>query len=144
MAAPSIESVTQRLATIDEHGYGRIVGRIKDLLIVDGRNHYPDDIEATVQELTGGRVAAVSVPDDPSEKLVVIAELKKQLDAELLDSVKQQVTAAVSKTHSVRLDDLMMVGPGSLPLTTSGKVRRGTCVELYHSDGFRRLDVAPA
>ncbi|WP_374157861.1 AMP-binding protein [Mycobacterium sp. G7A2] len=121
-----------------------IVGRIKDLLIVDGRNHYPDDIEATVQELTGGRVAAVSVPDDPSEKLVVIAELKKQLDAELLDSVKQQVTAAVSKTHSVRLDDLMMVGPGSLPLTTSGKVRRGTCVELYHSDGFRRLDVAPA
>ena len=121
-----------------------IVGRIKDLLIVDGRNHYPDDIEATVQELTGGRVAAVSVPDDPSEKLVVIAELKKQLDAEVLDSVKQQVTAAVSQTHSVRLDDLMMVGPGSLPLTTSGKVRRGTCVELYHSDGFRRLDVAPA
>ncbi|MCK5755112.1 MAG: AMP-binding protein, partial [Mycobacterium sp.] len=121
-----------------------IVGRIKDLLIVDGRNHYPDDIEATVQELTGGRVAAVSVPDDPSEKLVVIAELKKQLDAEVLDSVKQQVTAAVSKTHSVRLDDLMMVGPGSLPLTTSGKVRRGTCVELYHSDGFRRLDAAPA
>ena len=121
-----------------------IVGRIKDLLIVDGRNHYPDDIEATVQELTGGRVAAVSVPDDPSEKLVVIAELKKQLDAEGLDSVKQQVTAAVSQTHSVRLDDLMMVGPGSLPLTTSGKVRRGTCVELYHSDGFRRLDAAPA
>ena len=121
-----------------------IVGRIKDLLIVDGRNHYPDDIEATVQELTGGRVAAVSVPDDPSEKLVVIAELKKQLDAEVLDSVKQQVTAAVSQTHSVRLDDLMMVGPGSLPLTTSGKVRRGTCVELYHSDGFRRLDAAPA
>ena len=100
--------------------------------------------EATVQELTGGRVAAVSVPDDPSEKLVVIAELKKQLDAEVLDSVKQQVTAAVSQTHSVRLDDLMMVGPGSLPLTTSGKVRRGTCVELYHSDGFRRLDAAPA
>ena len=121
-----------------------IVGRSKDLLIVDGRNHYPDDIEATVQELTGGRVAAVSVPDDPSEKLVVIAELKKQLEPAVLDSVKEQVTAAVSKTHSVRLDDLMLVGPGSLPLTTSGKVRRGTCVELYHSDGFRRLDAAPA
>ena len=37
-----------------------IVGRIKDLLIVDGRNHYPDDIEATIQEITGGRVAAIS------------------------------------------------------------------------------------
>ena len=41
-----------------------IIGRIKDLLIVDGRNHYPDDIEATIQEITGGRVAAISVPDD--------------------------------------------------------------------------------
>ena len=39
-----------------------IVGRIKDLLIVDGRNHYPDDIEATIQEITGGRVAAIAVP----------------------------------------------------------------------------------
>jgi long chain fatty acid CoA FadD26 len=47
-----------------------IVGRIKDLLIVDGRNHYPDDIEATVQEITGGRAAAISVPDDESERLV--------------------------------------------------------------------------
>ena len=41
-----------------------IIGRIKDLLIVDGRNHYPDDIEATIQEITGGRVAAISIPDD--------------------------------------------------------------------------------
>ena len=40
-----------------------IVGRIKDLLIVDGRNHYPDDIEATIQEITGGRAAAISVPN---------------------------------------------------------------------------------
>ena len=117
-----------------------IVGRIKDLLIVDGRNHYPDDIEATVQELTGGRVAAISVPDDTSEKLVVIAELKQQIDPEQLESLKKQVTAAVSQAHSVHLDDLMIVGPGSLPLTTSGKVRRATCAELYHGDRFHRLD----
>ena len=55
-----------------------IVGRIKDLLIVDGRNHYPDDIEATVQEITGGRVAAISVPDERTERLVAIAEVKKR------------------------------------------------------------------
>ena len=55
-----------------------IIGRIKDLLIVDGRNHYPDDIEATIQEITGGRVAAISVADDLSEQLVAIAELKKR------------------------------------------------------------------
>ena len=51
-----------------------IIGRIKDLLIVDGRNHYPDDIEATVQEITGGRVAAISIPDDRSEQLVAIVK----------------------------------------------------------------------
>ena len=90
-----------------------IIGRIKDLLIVDGRNHYPDDIEATVVEFTGGRVAAISIPDDASEKLVVIAELKKQIDPSMLESVKQQVTAAVSMTHSVRLADFALVGPGS-------------------------------
>ncbi|WP_137149072.1 AMP-binding protein [Mycolicibacterium sp. CR10] len=118
-----------------------IVGRIKDLLIIDGRNHYPDDIEGTVAEFTGGRVAAISIPDDPSERLVVVAELKKKIDPALLESVKQEVTAAVSRTHSVRLDDLMVVAPGSLPLTTSGKVRRASCVELYNSDGFSRLDI---
>ena len=55
-----------------------IVGRIKDLLIVDGRNHYPDDIEATIQEITGGRVAAISIPDERTEQLVAIIELKKR------------------------------------------------------------------
>ena len=58
-----------------------IIGRIKDLLIVDGRNHYPDDIEATIQEITGGRVAAISVPDDRTEQLVAIIELKNRGDS---------------------------------------------------------------
>ena len=65
-----------------------IIGRIKDLLIVYGRNHYPDDIEATIQEITGGRVAAIAVPDDRTEKLVAIIELKKRGDSdeEAMDS----------------------------------------------------------
>ena len=58
-----------------------IVGRIKDLLIIRGRNHYPEDIEATVQEITRGRVAAISVPLDSTEKLVTIIELKKRGDS---------------------------------------------------------------
>ena len=54
---------------------------IKDLLIVDGRNHYPDDIEATIQEISGGRVAAISVQDDRSEQLVAIVEFKNRGDS---------------------------------------------------------------
>src|ERR1700722_12797878 len=58
-----------------------IVGRIKDLLIIRGRNHYPEDIEATVQEITRGRVAAISVPVNSTEQLVTIIELKKRSDS---------------------------------------------------------------
>jgi long-chain fatty acid adenylase/transferase FadD26 len=122
-----------------------IVGRIKDLLIVDGRNHYPDDIEATIQEITGGRAVAISVPNDRSEELVAIVELKKRgsSEDELLDTVhivKREVISAISKSHGVRVADLVMVPPGAIPITTSGKVRRSACAERYCQDEFTRLD----
>jgi long chain fatty acid CoA FadD26 len=123
-----------------------IIGRIKDLLIVDGRNHYPDDIEATIQEISGGRVAAISVPDDLSEQLVAIVELKKRGNSEeealdTLRAVKRRVASAIKKSHSVRVADLVLVAPGSIPITTSGKVRRSACVDRYRLDEFSRLDV---
>jgi long chain fatty acid CoA FadD26 len=122
-----------------------IIGRIKDLLIVDGRNHYPDDIEFTVSELTAGRVAAVSIPDEATEKLVVIAEVKQpggsaeEAIARLRD-MKRRVLAAVNNTHGVRIGELLLVGQGSLPITTSGKVRRNSSAEQYRLGQFSRLD----
>ncbi len=59
-----------------------------------------------------------------------------------LRSVKGEVTSAISKSHSLRVADLVPVSPGSIPITTSGKIRRSACVESYRSDGFKRLDVA--
>jgi long-chain fatty acid adenylyltransferase FadD28 len=123
-----------------------IVGRIKDLLIVYGRNHYPEDIEATIQEITGGRCAAISVPDAHTEKLVAIIELKKSGDSDgearaRLDTIKGDVTSAVSESHGLRVADLVLVAPGCIPITTSGKIRRSTCVEHYRHDQFTRLDV---
>jgi fatty acid CoA ligase FadD21 len=122
-----------------------IVGRIKDLLIVYGRNHYPEDIEATVQEITGGRVAAISVSVDHTEKLVAIIELKKRGDSEedamaKLGIVKNDVTAAISAAHGLSAADLVLVPPGSIPTTTSGKVRRAACVEHYRTGQFTRVD----
>jgi fatty acid CoA ligase FadD21 len=122
-----------------------IVGRMKDLLIVYGRNHYPEDIESTVQEITGGRVAAVAVPAGETEKLVIIIELKKRGDSneeaqQLLSAVKNDVTAAMSKSHGLKVADLVLVAPGSLPTTTSGKVRRAASVEQYRQQAFTRLD----
>lgn len=123
-----------------------IVGRTKDLLIVYGRNHYPEDIESTVQEITKGRVAAISVPVDETEKLVTIIELKKRGDSDeearqRLDIVKNDVTAAISNLHGLNVADLVLVPPGSIPTTTSGKIRRAACVEQYRRRQFTRLDV---
>ena len=78
-----------------------IIGRIKDLLIVYGRNHSPDDLEATIQSIAPGRCAAISVPDDDTEKLVAIIELKNRADSDeeamdRLDVVKREVTSAIS------------------------------------------------
>jgi long-chain fatty acid adenylyltransferase FadD28 len=122
-----------------------IVGRDKDLLVVYGRNHYPDDIEATIQEITGGRTAAIAVPDGRTEKLVAIVELKKRGDSheEVMDRlgiVKREVTSAISRSHGLHVADLVLVAPGSLPITTSGKVRRAACVEQYRNRQFTRID----
>jgi long-chain fatty acid adenylyltransferase FadD28 len=122
-----------------------IIGRIKDLLIVYGRNHSPDDIEATIQLITRGRCVAIAVPDDGTEKLVAIAELKNQVEPGedvqyKLAGVKNEVTAAISTSHGLSVADLVWVPPGSIPITTSGKVRRRACVELYQQDHFARLD----
>jgi len=122
-----------------------IVGRIKDLLIVYGRNHYAEDIEATIQEITGGRVAAISVPVDQMEKLVTIVELKKRGDPDKdalhkLDVVRTHVTSAVARSHGLNVADLVLVPPGSIPTTTSGKIRRAACVDHYRLGQFTRLD----
>src|ERR1700751_1702029 len=122
-----------------------IVGRIKDLLIIRGRNFYPEDIEATVQEITGGRVAAISVPLDSTENLVTVIELKKRGDSNeeamhWLTCVKSDVTSAISNEHGLNVEDLVLVSPGSIPTTTSGKIRRAACVEQYRQDQFTRLD----
>ena len=127
-----------------------VMGRIKDVLIVYGRNHYPDDIEATIQEITGGRVAAIAVPDARTEKLVAIIELKKRGDSdddamqEKFRNVKNQVTSAISTSHGLSVADLVLAPPGSIPITTSGKIRRAACAEQYRHDEFTRLDGLPA
>ena len=113
-----------------------MVGRIKDLLIIYGRNHSPDDIEATVSDITRGRCVAIAVPDDGVEKLVVVMEVRKRGDSDQdamdkLVEVKREVTSAISNSHGLGVADLVLVPPGSIPVTTSGKVRRQSSVDLY-------------
>ncbi|KAA8966043.1 AMP-binding protein [Mycobacterium sp.] len=122
-----------------------VVGRIKDLLIVYGRNHSPDDIEATIQEITRGRVAAIAIPVEGTEQLVVIIEVKKLGDSaeqvrHNFDVLKREITSAVSASHGLGVADLVLVPAGSIPTTTSGKIKRSACVEQYRRNQFARLD----
>ena len=109
-----------------------IIGRIKDLLIVNGRNHYPDDIELTIQEITKGRVAAVSVPDDDTEKLVAIVEIKPPGGTSEGGREPRETQATA---HRGGIENATACGSSiwcwsarvRMPITTSGKIRRSAC-----------------
>jgi fatty acid CoA ligase FadD21 len=71
--------------------------------------------------------------------------LKKRGDSDVeamtwLSGIKGDVTSAISNAHGVYVEDLVLVSPGSIPITTSGKVRRAACVEQYSQNQFSRLD----
>jgi acyl-CoA synthetase (AMP-forming)/AMP-acid ligase II len=127
-----------------------LTGRIKDLIIVDGRNHYPTDIEATVSEastaIRTGYVAAFSVPADvldptsshTGEQLIIIAERAAGAGRVDPGSIAETVRAAVSRRHHIRIADLRLVAAGSIPRTTSGKLARSACRADYIAGRFSR------
>lgn len=121
-----------------------ITGRIKDLVIVDGRNHYPQDIEATASEASpavrSGFVAAFSITadDDATERLVVIAERAPGAGRAEQSEVTAAIRAAISRHHALPVADVVLVPAGSIPRTTSGKLARSACRNQYLTTGFNR------
>ncbi|NEB13979.1 fatty acyl-AMP ligase [Streptomyces coelicoflavus] len=116
-----------------------LTGRLKDLIVVDGRNHHPADLELTVQEadtaLRRGHVAAfpAALPGDGAERVVVVAELDRPRDVADPARVRADVRTALLARHSLDLSDVVLVRRGAIPKTTSGKIRRSACRELYLS-----------
>ena len=119
-----------------------ITGRIKDMIILDGRNHYPQDIEATTAEASpavrAGYVAAFSVPanagaatDGVGERLVIVAERAAGAGRADPQPVIDAIRAAVSRRHGVALSDMRLVAAGVIPRTTSGKLARRACRAQY-------------
>ncbi|MBO3747479.1 fatty acyl-AMP ligase [Streptosporangiaceae bacterium NEAU-GS5] len=119
-----------------------IAGRIKDLVLIAGRNHFPDDIEAIVADahaaVRRGTVAAFSVEESDAERLVVVAEVDPGsaagLDAEVL---LRTVRSVLFPAHGVELHRLVLVRPGGVPKTSSGKIRRTECRERYLTGSLR-------
>ncbi len=105
-----------------------ITGRLKDLIILRGVNHYPQDIELTVERshpsLRPGCGAAFSVEVDGEERLAVVQEIQREQRRADFDEIVAAVRKAVAAEHEVQLWGLAVIKPGSLPKTSSGKIQR--------------------
>ena len=113
-----------------------VTGRRKDLIIIRGRNHYPQDIERTVERsheaLRPGCGAAFAVEVGDEERLVVVQEIERRyirkLDAEgVIGSIRQ----SVSREHEIQAYAVVLLKTASLPKTTSGKIQRHLCREHF-------------
>ncbi|MDE0839025.1 MAG: hypothetical protein OSB41_08215, partial [Kiritimatiellae bacterium] len=120
-----------------------VTGRCKDVIIVNGRNLYPQDIEASAiaahPVLSGGVAAAFSLDRDDQEQVVlVIASSEKQMQDMPVQDLLRAVTRAVTHSHAIDLHDLVLVR-SRLPVTSSGKIRRSRCRQMYQADAFTNV-----
>ena len=145
-----------------------ITGRTKDLVIIDGRNHYPQDLEYSAQESTKalrtGFVAAFSVPanqlpdevfenahsglkrdpDDTSEQLVIVGERAPGAHKLEMGPIADDIRAAIAVRHGVTVRDVLLTAAGAIPRTSSGKIGRRACRSAYLDGSLRSGKVANA
>ncbi|ORA25735.1 long-chain-fatty-acid--AMP ligase FadD32 [Mycobacterium aquaticum] len=145
-----------------------ITGRVKDLVIIDGRNHYPQDLEYSAQEaskaLRTGYVAAFSVPanqlpdevfenahagikrdaDDTSEQLVIVAERAPGAHKLEVGPISDDIRAAIAVRHGVTVRDVLLTAAGAIPRTSSGKIGRRACRAAYLDGTLRSGKIANA
>ena len=139
-----------------------VTGRLKDMIIIHGCNHYPQDIERTVESHTSivrpHSAAAFVVEVDGAERVVVAAELERRYwrlwkknshvsqgaQAPLPDNPQEFIQGlqnALVREHSLRPETILLLKPGSLPKTSSGKVQRYLCRDRFLADTLGALDI---
>jgi acyl transferase domain-containing protein/acyl-CoA synthetase (AMP-forming)/AMP-acid ligase II/acyl carrier protein len=119
-----------------------ITGRLKDVIIVRGMNHYPQDIELTMERchpaLRPGCGAAFVLDIDGEERLVVAQEVERtRLRNVDIDEVIQVIRAAVTQEHDLTVHAVALLRPASIPKTSSGKIQRRACCQDFLSGGLK-------
>ncbi len=144
-----------------ENGELFVTGRLKDMIIIKGRNHYPQDIERTVEEsnsfIRPSCVASFSVDIQGEEKLIVLAEVERRYWSNNRSTLKsngnstseninaqeliQSIRREVSKHHDLQVYSTLLLKPGSLPKTSSGKIQRHVCRTEFLANTLDGLSV---
>ncbi len=119
-----------------------VVGRLKDLIILNGVNHHPEDLEESAQRASlgvrAGCIAAFAVETRGGEALVLMAEVEDGTPPAALDQIVDSIRTRLRADFERAPDDIVLLEPGRIPRTQSGKVRRSACLRLF-LDG----DMAP-
>lgn len=112
-----------------------VTGRLKDAIIIRGENIHPEDIEATIAELRHGtRCVAFGVDVDAQEEVIVALEAgRSAVEQETWHAVARSIRSDVALAHGVAPYDVVVVRRNTIPVTTSGKVRREQCRRLYET-----------
>jgi acyl-CoA synthetase (AMP-forming)/AMP-acid ligase II len=136
---------TGDLGFFAEDGELYITGRMKDLIIIRGLNHYPQDIEETVQDshpvLRHNGGAAFSVAErNGDEQLVVVQEVERSFRVETgTGEIVGAIREAVAREHEITARDIVLIRTGTLPKTTSGKIQRGLTRQLFLAGHLPRV-----
>jgi amino acid adenylation domain-containing protein len=121
-----------------------VTGRCKDLIIIRGRNHYPQDLELTAEQshpaLRPGSSAAFTVEIADEERLVVVQEVERQHRMTIdINAVADAIRQAVAAEHDVQVYAVTLVKPGALPKTSSGKIQRQASRAQWLSHSLQTL-----
>ena len=126
---------TGDLGFLAEGGQLCVAGRIKDLIIIRGRNHYPQDLEQTAgaahPALRPAGAAAFAIDAAGREQLALMLELERTHRDTNPDGVFDAVREAITRGHELQVHAIVLLKPGRLPRTSSGKVRRHACRDAY-------------
>lgn len=110
-----------------------ITGRLKDLIILDGRNLYPQDIELTAEQahpaIRAGHCVAFSVEREGEERLIILAEVDRHYSSvvEAVREITASVRQAIAERHEVQAHQVVLLRPGNVLKTSSGKLQRRAC-----------------
>jgi acyl-CoA synthetase (AMP-forming)/AMP-acid ligase II len=136
-----------------------VTGRLKDLIIIKGRNHYPQDIERTVEAssnfIRANGTASFVIDKVGEEKLVILSEIERRYwDPRSKSSshttlehsqeelnLKQLIRRQIAQNHDLQTHQILLLKPGSIPKTSSGKIQRHVCRQGFLTGNFQALEI---